>query len=508
MKINQRKGGATLSYVNMIVGFVVSLISTPIILRLLGQSEYGLYNLVASVVAYLGVLNFGFGSAYVRYFSRYKAKEDQEKIATLNGMFILIFSVLGFIAVVAGFVLAQYTDVIFGNELTLEELRKAKILMYVLVLNLGFSFPSIAFTSYITANERFIFQRAIQLLRIFINPFLILTALLLGYGSIGMALATSVLNLAIEIVYMLYCLRKLEMKFSFKGIERGLLKEISVFSSFIFFNMVIDQINWNLDNFIIGRYQGTAGVAIYAVAATLNNYYLQISSAVSNVFVPRVHRMVADSDDNHALTELFTRIGRIQFMLLAMIGSGLVFFGKPFIMKWAGQDYGESYYVALLLILPVTIPLIQNIGIEIQRAKNMHRFRSVVYFFIALGNLAFSIPLTIRYGAFGAAAGTALSLLLGNGLIMNLYNHYKVGLNMKHFWKEIMRFIPALLVPVIFGSFIMNYADLNQGLLLAVFGILYIGIYLLSMWHLGMNVYEKNLIREPVRRLFKRDKIH
>src|SRR5690554_5735567 len=126
MKTNQLKAGAILSYISMGLGYIVSIIYTPIMLRLLGQSEYGLYNLVASVVAYLGVLNFGFGSAYMRYYSRYKVKEDKEKIATLNGMFLTIFSIIGLIAVVAGTILALNTELIFGSELTSVELSKAK----------------------------------------------------------------------------------------------------------------------------------------------------------------------------------------------------------------------------------------------------------------------------------------------------------------------------------------------------------------------------------------------
>lgn len=52
-KINQLKAGAALSNISMGLGYIISIIYTPIMLRLLGQSEYGLYNLVASVVAYL-----------------------------------------------------------------------------------------------------------------------------------------------------------------------------------------------------------------------------------------------------------------------------------------------------------------------------------------------------------------------------------------------------------------------------------------------------------------------
>lgn len=485
------------------IGFLVSLVFTPVTLRLLGQSEFGLYNLVASVVAYLGVLNFGFGSAYVRYFSRYDLEDEEEKIATLNGMFLIVFTVLGLIAVIAGFILAQYTGQIFGSKLSPNELVKARILMYILVLNLGISFPSIVFTSHITAKERFIFQRVVQLVKVLVNPFFILMALLLGFGSIGMALATSLVNTAVEVIYAGYCLRKLKMSFSFKNMDSRLMREITVFSSYIFVNMIIDQINWNVDKFIIGRYRGTISVAIYGVATTLHTYYQQISTAISNVFIPKVHQLVAESDDNRLLSLLFTRIGRIQFIIMGFTASVLVFFGKPFIIKWAGADYAESYYVALFLMLPVTIPLVQTIGIEIQRAKNLHRFRSLAYLFMAVGNLLVSIPLTISYGAVGAAAGTGLSMIIGNGLIMNIYNHRKVGLDMVYFWKEIARFIPSLLPPLLAGFLMVQFLDLNRLIWLIAGMGLYTVIFILSVGFLGMNAYERSLFMKPVRRILR-----
>ena len=100
------------------VGYAISIIYTPIMLRLLGQSEYGLYNFVSSIVAYLGLLNFGFGSAYVRYYSRYKVADDRQNIAKLNGMFLIIFSVIGLIALLAGTILALNTEAILGKQLS------------------------------------------------------------------------------------------------------------------------------------------------------------------------------------------------------------------------------------------------------------------------------------------------------------------------------------------------------------------------------------------------------
>ncbi|HFI0330221.1 TPA: lipopolysaccharide biosynthesis protein [Streptococcus suis] len=504
MKINQLKAGAALSYISMGLGYLVSIIYTPIMLRLLGQSEYGLYNLVASVIAYLGVLNFGFGSAYMRYYSRYKVQDDREKIATLNGMFLIIFSVIGLVAVFAGTVLAMNTEVMFGSELTSTELSRAKILMMILVINLAVSFPNIVFTSHITANEKFIFQKLVQMINIVANPFVVLPLLILGYGSAGMVIATTFLNITIEIINAVYCIKKLKMKFCFRNFDFKLMREMTVFSSFIFINLLIDQINWNVDKFILGRFHGTISVAVYGLASQLNTYYLSIATTISSVFVPRVHRLVANSDNNIELTKLFTRIGRIQFIILSLISSGLIFFGRPFINFWAGKSYDGSYPIVLLLIIPVTIPMIQNIGIEIQRAKNMHQFRSWAYFFMALGNLALTLPLAKMYGGVGAAVGTASALIIGNGLIMNWYNHVKVGLDMKMFWKQILNFVPALIVPITAGVLINYFFNLYNLFNFMGFGVVYVVIFCISMWFLGMNQYEKDLLGKPVNRLIGR----
>lgn len=115
MRINQLKAGVVLSYTSMFLGYAISILFTPIMLRLLGQSEYGLYNLVSSVVSYLGLLSFGFGSAYVRFYSRYRVRDQQEEIAKLNGMFLLVFSVIGVVALLASSVMAANTERIFDH---------------------------------------------------------------------------------------------------------------------------------------------------------------------------------------------------------------------------------------------------------------------------------------------------------------------------------------------------------------------------------------------------------
>lgn len=101
--MNQLKAGAALSYVSIGLNMMVGLIYTPYMLRMLGQSEYGLYSLAASIVAYLTVLDLGFGNAIVRYTAKFRAEGKERKQQEMFGMFFLLYIGIGLIAIVAGF---------------------------------------------------------------------------------------------------------------------------------------------------------------------------------------------------------------------------------------------------------------------------------------------------------------------------------------------------------------------------------------------------------------------
>jgi O-antigen/teichoic acid export membrane protein len=502
--LNQRKSGVILSYVGQLVQIIIGVIYTPIMLRLLGQSEYGLYQLVYSVVSYLSLLSLGFGSSYLRFYSRYKAQEDEEGVAKLNGMFMIIFCSISVICVICGIVMIGNVRSIFGTGLTDSEYATARILMGLLIINLAMTFPNSVFNCSITAHEKFLFQKLLILIQNLLSPFLSLPLLIMGYGSVGMVSVTTFLTVAVLLTNLYYCLKKLHVKFIFHGLQIGLLKEMWVFTFFIFINQIIDQINWNVDKFLLGRFAGTTAVAIYGVGGQINTLYLQFSTSISNVFVPKVNRIVAESNDDKQLTILFTKVGRIQFIILGMILSGFVFFGNPFVKIWAGSEYGASYIVALLLIVPVTVPLIQNLGIEIQRAKNMHKARAVVYLAIAIANVFISIPLIKIMGPAGAALGTAISLIAGNVIFMNWYYHARIGMNMFYFWKEIAKFVPALIGPCVVGIIIMNFANIMGLVKLGVFAIVYTVVYGLSMYFLGMNEEEKQLVMGPIRKILRK----
>ena len=502
--MNQKKAGVLLSYGQTILSTLISLAYTPVMLRLLGQSEYGLYTLVNGFISNLALMSFGLGSAYVRYYARYEASDGEDGIAKINGMFMTIFLVIGAASLLVGGVLVANVHRIFAAKLTPAEIETARVLMALLVVNIAVSFPCSVFTSYITAKEQFFFQRMVSMLRTVLNPIVMLPLLLMGMGSVALVLATIVLSILTDAASIWYCFKKQHMRLSFGQFDFKLLREMGGFSFFIFLNMIIDQINWTVDTTILGIVSGTAATALYGVGSQIHRYYMTLSTSISGVFVPQINRIVARGEGDQSLTQLFTRVGRIQFMLLMLVLTGFAFVGEPFIEAWGGGEYDGAYPIALLLMGPVTVPLIQNLGIEIQRAKNKHQFRSKVYFFMALFNVAISIPLGMRWGGLGCALGTAISMIVCNGFVMNWYYHRHIGLNMTYFWKNILRIVPALIPPALLALLALRLHTFTGYGGVVAFALPYSVVYAVSVYFLAMNPQERGMVKSIAGRLLRR----
>lgn len=162
MVVNQLKAGAVLNYVVIGLNSLVGLLYTPYMLRMMGQSEYGLYSLVASVIAYLTIMDFGFGNAIIRYTAKFRAEGRQQEQYAMFGMFLILYSVIGILAFGAGLGLYFNVEALFGDTMTVVEVERAKVLMIILIFNLAVTFPLSIFGAVVTAYEDFIFRKSFR----------------------------------------------------------------------------------------------------------------------------------------------------------------------------------------------------------------------------------------------------------------------------------------------------------------------------------------------------------
>ena len=504
MEGRQRKFGAVLSYVSIIVSTLVQLLYTPLLIRMLGQSEYGLYSLISSIIGYLTILDLGFGNAIIVYTAKYRAQGKAAEEKKLHGMFFIVFCIIGLIAGLLGLILYFNVNNIFGNTLTNAEIEKAKIMMLILSFNLAITFPFTIYSSIISAYERFTFQKIMSILNTILKPLLMIPLLFLGYKSIAMTIVITIINLMVLLSNYLYCKNKLNIQIRYYGFDKNIFKVIFSYSFFIFLGVIVDKVNWSVDQFVLGAVSGTVAVSLYSIASQINTLYMNISSCCCQVMLPKLSKMVSKNASNEALNREFIKFGRLQWYLMSLVLTGFIILGERFMIIYAGPSFKTSYYITLLLIIPIAFVLVENIGVYITQAKNLHKAKAIIAILSSVFNILLSIPLAQKYGGIGSALGTSISLVICNLIINNIYYYKKVKLNIINFWKNIV-IISIPLVPVFIIGLIVNMKFVKVSIMIdiGIFAVVYSIVFFIVAYAISFNKYEKNIVLSITRKLKK-----
>lgn len=495
MKINQVKIGVVLNYVNMMVGSLIPIFYTPIMLGLLGQNEYGIYKLASSVTSYLGLISLGLGSAVSRYLIKARVEGGTKAEEKILGLFLIVFRVIALVTLFIGAVLALNLGKWYGASLGEIELKRMQKIVGILVCNTSISFALSPYISVVSSRDKHVFIQSMNIVTTCVGPVVNLIMLYLGFASIGLAFSSLLLNVVVNLLYYLYITFVLEIRASHRDIPVHLLKEILLFSFWVFLANIVSQLYNSTDTMLIGMIPGLGAksVAVYNVGTTFSGMVLTLTIGISSILSPKTNKMVFSGASNHELTELAIRVGRIQGFIVALVVSGFAVFGRSFINLYVGSEYKDSYWVALLLMINGIVPLVQSVCLNIIVAQNKHKFRSVVYLGIAIVNVFGTwYVLQTPLGIVGAALVTLIAGVIGGWFIMNWYYAHVIKLEMKWFWKSVIQvyYIPAVILLI--ASMARLVYNTWPSIFVAI--MVYSLIYFALEWFLVFNEYEKSLI--------------
>lgn len=501
---NQLRVGAVMSYLNMAIGSLIPMFYTPLMLQLLGQDEYGLYKLSSSVTSYLSLISFGIGSAIVRYLTKYRTEGNKEGEQNIFGLFNVIFAIISVITLIVGIGISLNAGLVYGDSLSgTGQLQRMQVLIIILSMNTALSFLCSPYNAVVTSHERFVFLQLVNCITTVVVPVVNIIVMMMGFASIGIVVSSFLVSIVMRIIYIIYVRKSIGLRPMYNNMPKNLIKEILVFSFWVFLANVVNQLFNATDTLVIGAVPAlaTAGVAVYNIGATFSTMMSNFSTGLQSVMAPKVNTLVFSHKNNSELTDLMIRIGRLQCYIVLIVCTGFIAFGQPFIALWAGEGYEDAYWVALSTMIPLSIPLMQNIALSTIVAQNKHRFRSLVFLAIAIANALGTIACVNYWGIIGAAAVSGISYLIGQGLIMNWYYWKKIGLEIPRFWKCVL---PLFVVPIILCTFtliISNFINFYETKILIAGIIIYTVVFALTNWIFVMNDYEKDIFRGPVKKV-------
>lgn len=479
---NQIKVAVFLSYAQTLITITFSFFTLPIIIKKIGVEEYGVYTLANSLLPYLGILDLGMSNSIVRYVTETKLKKEKEKEKELNSIFFISYGTISLVILLIVIPIILNLNIFLKKGLTILEIEKLKYMMLIIAIYVSISFPLKIFQGILTAYEKFYYLKLISFIVSLLSPIVLLIIINsnLNQKIIYLVLLNCIVGITSSLFQMGYCIRILKVKFKFKNLDFKILKEILRYSFYIFLGSIVDILYWNTDNYVLGALVSSQEVAIYSIASKFNEYFSTFTMIISGFMLPQVMKLIIENKSNKEITALFIKVSNIQIKIVGFIILNFLFVGKEFINIWVGSGFDKSYLIALSIMVVRIIPICQVLGTSILQAKNKHKFRSIVYIFIALFNLVISIPLGKKFGGIGCAIGTVIGITM-NIIIINLY-YLKIGLDMKKYWKNLLNNLKYIFILLIIGLFLVKI--LNP---ITIFDIL-LFIFLFSLIYLGIIV--------------------
>ncbi|GGZ56809.1 oligosaccharide flippase family protein [Mesonia mobilis] len=494
--MSQIKNGALLSYLNILITTIIGLFITPYIISKLGDSEYGLYSLIGSLIAYFTLVDFGLGDTVIRFVAKFRVKKQIDEQAEFLGTVLKLYSLITLVIIILGVILYFNLEVLFGKALSSAEINKGKLMFILFLFNLGISLPGNIFLGIANAYEQFIYTRGVLIIKYLIRSLAIFVSL--NYFESALALVTidTVINILYLLINFLYGRNYLKVTFKFTSFNIAQVKGIFGFSIWMFILGLVSQFQWKGGQVIVGMRGGSEMVAIYAIGILLGTYYGSFSSAVSSLFLPKATKMVVNLESNENLTTVFVKIGRLTCVVLLLILGGFYLFGKDFIVLWLDEGYLPAYRIAMLIMVAYTIPLTQTFATSVLEAKNKIHYKSITYLIvIPMGTLLgyFFYPM---FGIYGVISCICLFWLIGVA-ILNYFYIRILGLNIgTFFWNCFQALIPLILLLLIFKYVDSNLNYSNSWLILTLKCLVFFFSFVVFYYILFFNKFEKGIVKK------------
>ena len=408
---------------------------TPFVIKMLGDSEYGLFALIGAFVGYLSILDLGLTNAIVRFVAQYRTQKDKKSLENFLAISLIIYSVISLAVALLGIAMYANLDTLFGDTLTLEQMGKAKIMFLIFIFNIAITLPGGTFTGICHGYEHFVFPRLLSIVKYIVRTILVVIILYQGSDAIGLVILDSILNILFISATAYYALVKLSVKIKLHNFKKSILKEVFSYSIWIFIFGLVYQFQWRTGQVILGTTTNTVTVGIYAVGVTLGLYFLTLGNVINGFILPKAVQSIYNNNSAKILTKEMIKVSRVTMIVLFYILGGFLILGQEFVILWVGETYKESWFVALLIMVAFVIPISQGYAHAILEAKKMMRFKSLTSLILTTIGIILGGYLSTIYGLKGIIYGIFGALIILQVIVL-FYYQLKLELNMQHYFTK------------------------------------------------------------------------
>ena len=490
-----RSRGIAISYIYTILNTVIGLFISAYIIRMMGQTEYGVYQTMTSFATYLTLFQFGTGSIMTRNISLCRKDGSETQLYKKNTSTIWTVAVIqAVIIAIISIVFYLMIDVIYQKSLTIGQIQYGKLLFLIVALKMILTFFIQVLNGIILGCEHYSMSTIVQLVFLLVRTGLVVALLLFKPFAIYLVILDTVLEIIMFTFTYCYCRKNLAASFSFKYFDKKIFMNALPLAMALFLQTIINMANGNVDKFVIGILMSPEAVSVYSIGMFIYTTFSSLTTIPISMYMPKVAADMREGKQGAELTKSLIQPCRLIFLIGGLVLFGFIVIGRQFISIVYGSDYIEAWAIAVVIMIPMLINMSNGVLVNVLDIMNKRLSRSFFLLITTIGNIILTIWWIQTWGMLGAAVATGICTLIGQDLLLNIYYNKVIKIRILYLFKETFRgILPSLVLATVLGFLSINWIT-NQYLQFVVGGMVFGLVMGVSMIAFGANSYEKQKI--------------
>jgi len=434
-KVSRTIQGVAANWMAFAVSAAVAFFLSPFVVHHLGNATYGVWILVTSTTAYLGLLDLGLRGAVIRFISSHHARAEYEECCHALSV-AFWFRVASSVLILAVSLLLAF-EIGAWFRIDPNMLSAARIAVGLTGLTFAVTLTGGIFGAALAALQRFDLISAVGIGQVLLNAGGTVWLLRHGYSIVALAILQFTLALVANIIMRALSLRVFpSLRIRLGKPDPAMLRKMTSYSIYMFILSVTGQVIYYTDNVVVGAFRSAEAVALYAIGGRLLEYLRQPTAALAQTFMPLASSLEALSE-KESLRQLLILGTRITLLVFWPLGLMLLIRGPRFIGLWMGPEYAETSGTVLRILLIGTMFQSANHGSS-NIIFGMGKHRRLAFWQIgeAVANLGLSIFLIRRIGIYGVAWGTTIPELIMDIVLFPPYITSLMEITLWRFFKE------------------------------------------------------------------------
>lgn len=497
-----RGRGIIISYLYTILNTVIGLFMSAYIIRMLGKTEYGVYQTMTSFATYLTLFQFGTGTIMTRNISLCKKDGSENELYKKNTSTIWSVTVVQSIIIVF-FSICFYlmVDVIYKNSLTADQISYGKSLFIIVTVKLIVSFFIQVLSGMILGCENYSLSTFVQLIYLLVRTVLVIGLLVLKPYAICLVVIDTVLTIVMLVYLYIYCKKKLLASFSFKYFDKKIFANALPLALALFLQTIINMANGNVDKFVISILMTPEAVAVYSIGMFIYTTFSSLTTIPISMYMPKIATDMREGKKGLELTDSLIQPCRLITIIGGMVFFGFITIGRQFVSIVYGKDYMEAWIIAVVVMGPMLINMSNGVLVNVLDIMNKRMSRSIFLLVTTIGNIILTIWWIKSWGMVGAAVATAICTLVGQDLLMNIYYNNVIKIKILYLFGRTFRgILPCLLISTVVGMLAINWIS-SEYVQFILGAVLFCLTMVFGMMLFGANEIEKSKMKMIIKKI-------